>query len=134
MTSPEIERAVWRERWRSLRLDIMKGGWVVFLLVAVLALFVAWKSSPMRVVGIERGQVQGVHHSQREDGPPVRRLSVRLDSGGYASVYLPRSVIYRANADVEVRVWERDWFPGRRTYEFVGYVPERFPRPDFATD
>jgi hypothetical protein len=104
--------------------DIRSGGWVVGLLCLLLLLWLAWDGSPRGIAGIEYGHVDGVHHVQREDGPPTRRLRVRLDSGAYVSVYLPMAVIYRADARVELRVWKRDWFPNSKTYEFVRYTPD----------
>jgi hypothetical protein len=107
--------------------DVRKGWPVVLLLVALSAPFLAWHWSPRRAVGTAFGQVVGVHHLQREDGPPSRRLNVRLRSGEYATVWLPRSAIYLARACVEVRALERDWFSGR-SYEFSRYVPDEEAR------
>ena len=119
MRDQDVERAFRRERWKVLAIDFKTGAPIVLALLFALAFACAWIWSPRQFVAEDQGVVEAIRYVQREDGPPWRRVRVKLDSNGYADAYLPRAILYEPGMRVGVRITERTWFPGSRTYELT---------------
>lgn len=119
-----IEAAFRRIRWQDMLSDVRAACGVLALLVISMGALIYYEATPRSVTAVVVGTAIGAHQPSSEDNSARMRIAVRLESGAVVNVPVPRGVLYREGAAVELEVIRRDWPPHVVTHDFVRYRDE----------